>query len=510
MRLLNVNTLEFGEFGEDERPRYAIASHRWEKEEATFKEVQRRLHTSKKGYKKIEAFAKYVSESVHSVEWLWIDTCCINKDSAAELSEAINLMFKWYRNAELCLAYLADVDTIDDTTRFKQSEWFKRGWTLQELLAPRTVVFLTKSWKVIGNKGASSHGYNGTLIGPGLETDISVATGLPKQILHEYESSLSLPPSERLKWMEGRRTSREEDMSYALCGIFSVSLGANYGEGGISARNRLLAAIRQPDDQAMQRAAQFRKLANWLSPPDPWTNHNTARQRHVGQTGTWLLKSDQYQGWKTGSLRHLWVYGKAGCGKTVLCSTAIEDIRVRCDNKTNVGYAVFYFSFSDNRKQSFEDLLLSLVVQLGWKEPGLSMLQRAYETPNRSLPALDNLEKILFTCLKSYDELFLFTDALDECPEVDDARQRMLAFLAVISREAPSVRIFATSRELADVRKSMEALGAALLSIATHSVDADIQKYVSTQLSINHRMSRLDPTTKTIIEETISTKADGM
>nr|POE59395.1 vegetative incompatibility protein het-e-1 [Quercus suber] len=104
MRLLHSERLDFAEFHcHDKQPRYAIASHRWHEEsEVTFQDVQNRRDMHKDGYKKIEAFAKYVRDHVPSVEWLWIDTCCIDRTNAVELSEAINLMFKWYRNADVC------------------------------------------------------------------------------------------------------------------------------------------------------------------------------------------------------------------------------------------------------------------------------------------------------------------------------------------------------------------------------------------------------------------------
>jgi len=113
------------------------------------------------GCGKVIGFAEYVKAHLPHVEWLWIDTCCIKQDSDRELSEAINSMFKWYREAEVYLAYLVDVEEKDDLDNFKASKWFRRGWTLQELLAPRTVVFLTKDWRVIGHKGGAGRGKSG-------------------------------------------------------------------------------------------------------------------------------------------------------------------------------------------------------------------------------------------------------------------------------------------------------------------------------------------------------------
>lgn len=510
MRLINVHTLEFAEFGDDQTPRYAIASHRWQEEEVTFQEVKAKDNVAKKGYEKVRSFARYIRERVHPVEWLWIDTCCINKDSSAELNEAINLMFKWYRNAEVCLAYLADVDVVGDEHIFKKSEWFERGWTLQELLAPRTVIFVTSKWQVIGNKGATSNKYGESPAGPALERAISARTGLPEQILHDYNTSKGVGVDEKLKWIEGRRTSRVEDMSYALFGIFGIRPGVKNGEEHYGARKRLLGAIHDEKNLAAQRAEQFRKITAWLSPSDPWTNHKSARQRHEAHTGTWLLDCSKYQDWKLSSLRLLWVSGKAGCGKTVLCSTAIEDVKAHCKSKANAGYAIFYLSFSDHQKQRYENVLLSCVSQLGWKEPALSMLQQAYEKPNQKRPGRYELEKVLLASVETYDEVFLLIDALDECLEDGDVRRYMMECLGRLSRAAPKLKILATSRELLDTRASMSMLGAESISVEASCVDVDIRKYIATQLSGDPRLSRLNPASKALIENTISQRSDGM
>ncbi|KAK3616053.1 hypothetical protein LTR56_026217 [Elasticomyces elasticus] len=480
MRLLCVDSLTFAIYHDaTKRPKYVIASHRWfDDAEATFGDIQKRQNTKKRGYAKVEAFARYIRDNIPLVKWLWIDTCCINKDSAAELSEAINLMFRWYREAELCLAYLADIKAVEDKTGFQQSEWFRRGWTLQELLAPRAVVFVTEAWQVVGNKGASSSGRN---------------------IAHQ-----------KLKWIEDRKTTREEDMSYALYGIFDITLGANYGEGLEGARRRLMAAINQRYNAAAQQAEHYRKIVDWLSPSDPWTNHHSARQRHEPDTGSWLLKCNQYLRWRADEIKHLWVFGKAGCGTTVLCSTAIEDIQAYCDTEHNLGLAVFYFSFSDHQRQSFEDLLRSLVAQVAWKEPGLSMLQQKYEKPNRSVLEGDDLERVLLSSISSYDKFFLVLDALDESPENGETRQTVLERVERLTQTASNIKILATSRELRDVRESVETLGAEPISVATSAVDADIRKYVATQLSRDRRFARLDVKTTGLIEESISSRADGM
>jgi len=512
MRLLCVDSLEFAVHKDaSKRPKYVIASHRWfDDAEATFKDVRKGQNTKKRGYAKIEAFAQYIKDNIPSVKWLWIDTCCINKDSAAELSEAINSMFEWYRDAELCLAYLADVETPEDQSAFGKSEWFTRGWTLQELLAPQAVVFMTKEWQVIGHKGRPVCGDCPLFAGSDLVEKIARVTGIPEPVLQDYNVSLGLSVEERLMWMEGRETTRPEDKSYALYGILGVTLGANYGEKYEGARQRLLTAIHQRDNFAAQQAEHYRRITDWLSPPDPWTNHESARQRHEPQTGTWLIQHNQYLEWKLGSCRALWVYGKAGCGKTILCFTAIEDIRAYCQHAPNTGHAIFYFSFSDNRKQTYQNLVVSLVVQLGKIGPGRSMLHQAYEMAERRQPGLDELQKILLVSIASYDKIFLHLDALDECPEEEGARQKVLDGVQMLLERAPNVRMLITSRDVPDARYFMEKLGANILSIGAQTVNADIEKYVSKELSRDHRLSQLDQATRTFIEDTLAQKADGM
>ena len=188
----------------------------------------------------------------------------------------------------------------------------------------------------------------------------------------------------------------------------------------------------------------------------------------------------------------------------------IEDLRLHCESATNAGLAIFYFSFSDNRKQTFENLLLSLVAQLGWKEPGRSMLQREYEKPNRSLPGVDALQEILLSSIGQYDETLLILDALDECPEIEEARRNMLDGLERLSKKASNLKVLATSREVRDIHDCMDSLGAEVIPISTRPVDADIKKYVESELSRDRRLSRLDRDLKTSIIKTFAEKADGM
>jgi hypothetical protein len=156
-----------------------------------------------------------------------VDRCCIDKASHTELSEAITSMFRWYRDSAKCYVYLSDVSTSkgdknSENTQtwesaFRCSRWFTRGWTLQELIAPRSVEFFSREEELLGNKKV-------------LESQIHDITKIPIEALRG--SSLStFDVSERLRWAENRKTQRKEDKAYCLLGIFNVFMPLIYGEG---------------------------------------------------------------------------------------------------------------------------------------------------------------------------------------------------------------------------------------------------------------------------------------
>lgn len=133
MRLLQIQ--DSGKFSLVERvgndiPPYAILSHTWgpSKDEVTYHDLLNGTGRNKMGYCKLEFCRKQAEQD--RLQYFWVDTCCIDKTSSAELSEAINSMYSWYQAAEVCYAYLADVPS---NNTFSCSRWFTRGWTLQEL-----------------------------------------------------------------------------------------------------------------------------------------------------------------------------------------------------------------------------------------------------------------------------------------------------------------------------------------------------------------------------------------
>ncbi|KAH3915831.1 hypothetical protein HBI56_041350 [Parastagonospora nodorum] len=217
MRLVDVHTFQLREFFEDDIPRYAILSHRWGHEEVSFDQ----LTTSLTGAKELAGFVKirYCADQARSdgLDWCWVDTCCIDKRSSSELSEAINSMYRWYENSVKCYAYLQDIATSGPDTNILKSQWFTRGWTLQELIAPKDVTFYSVNWSNIGGKTQFA-------------SEISKHCGISKNVLGGGplgDKSIA----QRMRWAAGRKTSRVEDIAYSLLGIFDVNMPLLYGEG---------------------------------------------------------------------------------------------------------------------------------------------------------------------------------------------------------------------------------------------------------------------------------------
>lgn len=231
MRLLNATTYTFREFRQREsRPQYAILSHRWFDEEITYatldpSELQDRDSRSPQ-LDKIRNTCRVAREE--RLEWVWIDSCCINKESSAELDRSIISMFKWYQEAAICYTYLWDVVASEQKTATfkrkgseKDSEWFERGWTLQELLAPREMKFFDMDWVFIGRRA-------------NLTAKIESITGIKARFLDGSEAFRTACIATRLSWQATRKTTEEEDMVYSLLGILGVSLVPTYGDGRLS------------------------------------------------------------------------------------------------------------------------------------------------------------------------------------------------------------------------------------------------------------------------------------
>lgn len=261
MRLLNTTSFTFEEIDNVGEYSYAILSHCWGREEVSYEDFllsqqpsdlvppwqAARAHqtTRKAGYCKILQFCQVAK--LRGFDWCWIDTCCIDKKSSAELSESINSMWNWYWNSGLCIVYLADVDTSVPEA-IDKSRWFRRCWTLQELLAPRRLLFCASSWDGFGAITKDVVGFlsNNSRM---FLARLSANTRIPVGVLQRRSGLESTSVAQRMSWAAGRRATRDEDVAYSLLGIFDINMPLLYGEG-LKAFMRLQEEIirRSPDD----------------------------------------------------------------------------------------------------------------------------------------------------------------------------------------------------------------------------------------------------------------------
>lgn len=216
---------------EDETPPYAILSHTWGEEEVSFQDLDDLNHVEKLGYEKIEGCCEQAV--LDCLNFVWIDTCCIDKRSSAELSEAINSMFAWYGRARVCYVYLEDVFVVNPynpNSAFCKSRWFTRGWTLQELIAPVVLKFFNCMWKFIFVQNKLSMFQRN----PVMIAAVSRITGIGSW--HQYSMKTmtdlrNLPVATKLSWISRRSTTRVEDMAYSLLGLLGIQMPLLYGEG---------------------------------------------------------------------------------------------------------------------------------------------------------------------------------------------------------------------------------------------------------------------------------------
>ncbi|PWY82595.1 CMGC protein kinase [Aspergillus eucalypticola CBS 122712] len=228
MRLINVDKLHLEEF-HGSKPCYAILSHTWgaDHEELSFRDITE--NSTKRESLPFKVAKCCEQAKMDSIQYAWVDTCCIDKTNSVELGEAINSMFRWYNEAAVCYAYLADVTMEDNNpfplTQFSSCRWFQRGWTLQELLAPDKLRFFDSGWHDLGTKAKRS----------GI---IDRKFGIPRRFLQGTPLS-EASIAQRMSWASNRVTKRAEDIAYCLLGIFDVTMPMIYGEGADRAFTRL-------------------------------------------------------------------------------------------------------------------------------------------------------------------------------------------------------------------------------------------------------------------------------
>ncbi|KAF1969506.1 kinesin light chain [Bimuria novae-zelandiae CBS 107.79] len=339
MRLLHFNyskRLISTDFSGKTIPPYAILSHRWGDSEVLFEDIGGNAYKEKEGYQKIKFCAEQAAQD--QLQYFWIDTCCIDKWNLRELSKAINSMFRWYKNAARCYVFLPDVSISAATNirqeraweaSFRASEWFTRGWTLQELIAPASVEFFSSNGRRIGDKRS-------------LEQLIHEITRIPVKALQNcLLDEFTIP--ERMEWAEYRRTTEEEDEVYCLFGLLNIFMSTSYGEGKEQAWRRL-----QTEVEAVGSAPSIIPFSQ--------NDHFVGREPQLAE-----LEATLFTGTKTTRMA---ITGPAGTGKSQLALKLAYQTR-----RKNKSCSVFWINASnaDSLYQSYASIAQKLDIP-GWAD----------------------------------------------------------------------------------------------------------------------------------------------
>lgn len=276
MWLINTTSLELHEFIFEKAPVYDILSHRWgtPDEEMTFKAFRKQRRTETIGYKKVADFCEL--SRTGGTAWAWVDTCCIDQKSSAELSEAINAMWSYYENAKTCYAYLNDCRT--DVNDWHRSAWWTRGWTLQEMLAPRQVLFYDQDWNMIGSIKT-------------LAEKIADITKIPQAILLGAASTGSCCIAEMMSWASMRETTRIEDRAYSLLGLFHINMPLLYGEGNRAFQRLQIHLIEKYSDLSILAWRSEEALHSNKSPSSRSSRGDTVKPADAVSAGSVLASS---------------------------------------------------------------------------------------------------------------------------------------------------------------------------------------------------------------------------
>lgn len=451
-------------------PDYAILSHTWggDNDEVIFEDIQNGRGTDKAGYTKLEFCAAQAARD--SIDYFWVDTCCIKKTDSTELNESLIRMFSWYAGAQVCYVYMTDVDTrrrdLSVQDQFRQSRWFKRGWTLQELLAPQHVQFFSLDQEKIGDKQSLAEEIHAVT-----DVPITALSGLP---LSQFDWR------ERMEWARRRSTKKEEDQAYCLMGIFEVNMIAMYGEGREEAFRRLKHKIHEkigqelystdapgPASRSTNQPAQVPgNIAVSTAGENRTKRQRKLRQRKLKQSlrfgvmdsrrtaiaspyrssCEWFIEHPAYREWNEPSRLQehhglLWIGGKPGAGKSTLMKYLYTNA-LKSESPNDMIVSFFFNARGDSLERSTLGMWRALLFQLFEEAQDLLDDLKDIFLPTKDKPivwTIDSLCQLFIMAVKELNgvnaakqglvkrRLKCFIDALDECDE-DEVREMVHIF----------------------------------------------------------------------------------
>ncbi|KAF2625510.1 WD40 repeat-like protein [Macroventuria anomochaeta] len=515
-----MRLLKYGEDGEfsvtpdlvDEHaiPCYAILSHTWaaDADEVTFEDLAKNAGKDKSGYKKIQLCGEQAKRD--GLQHFWIDTCCINKANKAEHSLAIQSMFRWYRNAARCYVYLPDVSAPPLAaeregspplwdSEFRESRWFTRGWTLQELLAPGLVEFHSREWHRLGDRVS-------------LQSQIYEITTIPRRVLEGAPLSQSTI-EERFRWRQNRHTKLKEDAAYSLSGIFDVDIAPVYGEGAEEAFRRLHDRIRKREENLQKREECLRDLR----PTDPRNDKKRIEDTKGGLlegSYRWVFDNSSFQEWRNDAQSQLlWIKGDPGKGKTMLLCGIINELQKTIASTASVTY--FFCQATDSRINNATAVLRGLLYLLVSQQPALiTHIRKTYDQAGKTMFEDANawvaLTEIFADVLQdlSLGTTYMIIDALDEC--VTDL-PKLLHLVIQGSSASSHVKWIVSSRNWPGIEEQLEQAGHKVrlsLELNAESVSAAVSVFIQHKVSQLAQQKKYDKQTQDAVFERLTTNAN--
>jgi hypothetical protein len=482
---------------------YAILSHTWGKdeEEVNFEDLAKNSGKDKAGYKKIQLCGEQAERD--GLQYFWVDTCCINKANKAEHSLAIRSMFRWYRKAARCYVYLPDVTAshvgIEEDaslpawdTEFRQSKWFTRGWTLQELLAPSVVEFFSRDWHKLGDRAS-------------LKTQIHEVSTIPFEVLEGAPLSQS-STDERFRWRQDRHTKLKEDAAYSLSGIFDVEMAPVYGEGTEEAFRRLREEIRKREECLCD-----------LRPSNPRDDKKRIEDIKGGSfkgSYCWVLDNSSFRQWHDDSQSQLlWVKGDPGKGKTMLLCGIIDELQKTTARTACVVY--FFCQATDSRINSATAVLRGLLYLLVSQQPALTAHVRkrydqagrgVFEDANAWIALTETFADVLQDA--NLDATYILVDALDECTT---DLPKLLRFLAQQSSASSRVKWIVSSRNWPEIEAQLGRAEQKIrlsLELNAKSVSAAVSVFIRHKVSQLAQEQKYDKRVQDAVFEHLTTNAN--
>jgi len=463
----------------DDIPAYAILSHTWgkDKDEVTYDDMKEGTGREKAGYKKLQFCGEQARR--HGLDYFWIDTCCINKANYAELQDALDSMFHWYRNASRCYVYLSDVSssgsgTLDDInlqswdSDFWKSRWFTRGWTLQELIAPCSVEFFSREGVRLGDKNK-------------LEQPIHRITNIPISALQGAPLS-QFSTEERFSWMNRRETTLEVDRVYSLLGILDVKIPRFKDTEAAHAYEQL-------KEITNKRAKYIQDLRGDTDPSLDKKRIEDTKGGLLKDSYCWIIENPEFKQWRNNRVSPLlWIKGHPGKGKTMLLCGIINELSKLTFDRVLLSY--FFCQATEARINSATAVLRGLIYMLVDQQPSLvSHVQRRYDNASKFHSEDANtwvaLSEILTGILQDSKlrSTYLIVDALDECKT---GLSQLLKQVIETASLAPHVKWILSSRNEPDIEEQLRLDNTQIrlsLELNKEHVSRAIEKFIDFKVS---------------------------